>query len=209
VIGQVFRVERPILVTDAGNHPLYDPFDNTIDWELCFPVLMDGKANAVINLEGTGSLELGAEVWSRICDAVQQTIGYLPPITLPQSNNSYLVRTRRIVIRGGTEEVANVARAIARGGESTLLVGDHPNLLDGRTPTMADALQEGLSASYCYFGVERRLDLLATGTLSANDILENCMNWWNISQGRYAYILVHAQDRASLEEMAHLCFDIK
>jgi hypothetical protein len=209
VIGQVFRVEMPILVSDAGNHPLYDPFDNTIDWELCFPVFMDGRAKAVINLEGSGSLEIAAEGWNHICEVVQQTTGYHPPITLPQSNNSYLVKTRRIVIRGErSDEVAELARVFARGGESTLLVGNHPDLLGDRTPTMTDALRQGLGASYCYFGVERRLDLLATGDLSSKDMLENRLHWWNISQGRYAYVLVHAQDSVPLNQMSlELCCD--
>ena len=106
--------------------------------------------------------------------------------------------------------MAEVARAIARGGESTLLVGNHPDLLGGRTPNMAEALQQGLSASYCYFGVERRLDLLATGTLTSKEILENRLDWWTTSQGRYAYVLVHAPDKISLEETSDdLCFGIK
>jgi hypothetical protein len=129
------------------------------------------------------------------------------------------VKTRRIAVRGaGCDEVVEIARAIARGGESTLLVADHPELLDGRAPTLADAIQQGLSASYCYFGVDRRLDLLATGSLSSAEILENRMGWWNTSKGRYAYVLVHVaddqetlrvQDQIKPEETADLNFDIK
>ncbi len=206
VIGQVFRMAIPILVADANNHPLYDPFDNTIDWELCFPVFMDGQTKAVINLEGSGSLEIGDEVWRRICNVVQQTTRHLPPITLPRSDTSCFVKTRRIVIRGATcDEASEVARAIARGGESTLLVGNHPDLLGGRTPTMPDALQQGLSVSYCYFGVETRLDLLATGSLTSIDLLGNQMDWWGTSRGRYAYVLVHLEEDGSPD----LVFEIK
>ncbi len=216
VIGQVFRVEMPILVADAGNHPLYDPFDHAIDWELCFPVFMDGKTKAVINLEGTGKLEMSPEIWRRICDIIHESTQCLPPPSVPEVDRSYLVRTRRIAVRGAEcDEVVEIARAIACGGESTLLVGDYPHLLNGRTPNMPEASQQGLSASYCYFGVERRLDLLATGSLSSAEVLGNRMDWWNTSKGRYAYVLIHVADKHEVlhvqhqEEAANLNFDIK
>src|ERR1700729_2007458 len=38
VIGQVFRLKKPIIVPDTKNHPLYDAFDQSVAWELCFPV---------------------------------------------------------------------------------------------------------------------------------------------------------------------------
>src|SRR6266487_4290682 len=38
VIGQVFRTGRAIVVPDTRSHPLYDPFDTRIDWEVAIPV---------------------------------------------------------------------------------------------------------------------------------------------------------------------------
>jgi hypothetical protein len=159
------------------------------------------------------------EVWHRICDLVHETTQCLPPASAPEADRSYLVKTRRIFVRGSVEDdMVEIARVIARGGENTLLVGNHPDLLGSRGPTMAEAIQQGLSASYCYFGVDRRLDLLAAGSLSSVEILGNRMDWWNTSKGRYAYVLVHVadeqaalriQDQIKPGEAADLSFDIK
>lgn len=194
IIGQVFRTEEAILADQVREHPLYDPFDNEIDWELCFPLFDDGEMAAVINLEGTGVLGMTAELWDRVCEAVQGITRCRPPSVAPQADSPRLLATRRIVIHAGSEgdqssDIAAVARAIARGGETTLLVGNYPDLLSGRGPTMTEAMQQGLGVSYCFFGVERRLDILATGSMTHRDILENRMDWWNIARGRYAFVL--------------------
>lgn len=196
VIGQVFRVEKPILVPDTRNHPLYDPFDNTIEWELTFPVFVGERMAAVINLEGTGSLDTGGDVWRRVCEVVQETTQCRVPSCAPHADSSCLINTRRLVIRADREDsqsshIVEVARAIARGGESTLLVGHFPGLLRDRGPTLAEANQQSLGTSYCYFGVERRLDLLATGPTSQDELLHNRRDWWDTSKGRYAFVLVN------------------
>jgi hypothetical protein len=199
IIGQVFRIEKPILAPDVGNHPLYDPFDDAIEWELCFPVFASGKMTGVINLEGTGRPESGHGVWNRICQVVHESTQCIPPSCVLQADTSYLVKTCRIVIRAASDqdqrsEIVNIARAIARGGESTLLVGHFPDLLRGRGPTMAEASQKGLGVSYCYFGVERRLDLLATGPVPHLANSEDPLHWWQTSRGRYSFVLVNMLD---------------
>lgn len=86
-------------------------------------------------------------------------------------------------------DIVAMAKAIARSGESTLLVGDYPDLLRGRGPTMADASRQGLGVSYCYFGVERRLDILATGPMT-QELWEDYADWWDNCRGRYAFVLL-------------------
>lgn len=198
VIGQVFRTCRAIAVRDARNHPLYDPFDHTIDWELCFPVFDGAEMRAVVNFEGAG--EISAEDWGRIRKVVEETTSFLPPPSPPVEDDSCLVGTRRIEVRAGGEgaresDVVELARSIARGGESTLLVGHYPELLRGRGPTTVEAKWQGLGVSYCYFGVEPRLDLLATGPLTGKFILDNQMGWWDNCRGRYAFVLLGIQPR--------------
>lgn len=195
VIGQVFRTEKPIVVPDVRHHQLYDPFDATIDWELCFPVFAGGKMAAVVNFEGMGTLELGHELWQRLCEVVQASAQYRPSSATPEADNSWRVETRRVVINARYDDepqstVVATARAIARGGESALLVGCYPELLRDRGPTMAEAEQQGLGVSYCYFGLEPRLDLLATGPISQEALLENKMGWWDNCAGRYAFVLL-------------------
>lgn len=194
VIGQVFRTEKSIVVTDGQNHPLYDPFDDAINWELCFPVFADENLQAIINLEGAGELCIDKKTWARIRRVVEEATQCRAPSLSPQADGQFFTKTRRIVIRAGREydprsDIVEMARAIARGGESTLLVGDYPDLLHGRGPNMAEASRQGLGVSYCYFGVERRLDLLATGQ-NAQQILEEHSDWWNNCNGRYEFVLL-------------------
>lgn len=195
VIGQVFRLEKTILVPDTKNHSLYDPFDNTIEWELAFPVFIDERMTAVINLEGAGSLDPWEQVWRRVCEVVQQTTHCRAPSSAPEPDGQCLVDTRRIVIAGISDDakdsdIVSLARATAAGGASTLLVGHFPDLLRGREPTLAEAHRQGLGASYCFVGVDRRLDLLPTGPATQQEILESQMNWWDTCKGRYEFVLL-------------------
>ena len=202
VIGQVFRLEQSIMVPDVRNHPLYDPFDTEIDWELCFPVFFDGQMKGIVNLEGSGALELGVEAWERVCQLVEETTNGRPPRSEPKAGGSCMVESRRLVIQTNAEsergsDTAAVARAIARGGESTLLVGHYPDMLQGRGPSIIEASRQRLGVSYCYFGVEPRLDLLATGP-ETQEVLRRNKDWWNNCNGRYAFILLES-DGESLE----------
>ncbi|MGB9179541.1 MAG: GAF domain-containing protein [Pyrinomonadaceae bacterium] len=205
VIGQVFRMEKSILVPDARNHPLYDPFDQTIDWELCFPVFADDRMKAVINLEGAGAIEMRGEDWERIYQVVEETTKCRPPSSAPQANSYCLIETRRIVIRanhaGQRSDIVEMGKAISRAGESTLLVGHYPELLGGRRPNMAEASQQGLGVSYCYFGVERKLDLLATGLMIPKINLKNVTDWWSNSKGRYAFVLLYDDTEFSTRDL--------
>jgi len=193
VIGQVFRLRTLIAVPDVRNHPLYDPFETTIDWELCFPVQRDANEFAVVNLEGIGPLDLNGAAWDRVCEIIEQTTSYKPESI--GEDTSHLIQTHRIRMlsdKTGDYRSALVAaaRAIARGGQSTLLAGDFEDLLTGRGPTMADALTQDLDASYCFFGAEQNLDILATGPNPQNTLSTNALNWWDRAQGRYAFVLL-------------------
>lgn len=202
VIGQVFRSEKAILVPDASNHPLYDPFDLTIDWELAFPLFVDEQMTAVVNLEGAGSVDIGDDIWRHVCTVVKETTQCQAPPQAPQADSACLISTRRIVTSADRDydqvsDIVAVARAIARGGESTLLVGHFPDLLRGRGPTLAEAKQQNLGASYCFFGVEQRLDLLATGPITQDELLQNGESWRRLCDGRYAFVLVMSPRNAT------------
>jgi hypothetical protein len=205
VIGQVFRMEKSIIVPDVRNHPLYDPFDETIDWELCFPVFADGRMQAVINLEGAGAVEMRGEDWERIRQVVEEMTTCRPSSSAPLADSHCLIETKRIVIRanhdGQQSDIVEMAKAIASAGESTLLVGHYPELLGGRRPNMAEASQQGLGVSYCYFGVERNLDLLATGPMTQEIILKNIPDWWSNCKGRYAFVLLYDDTKFSNREL--------
>jgi hypothetical protein len=191
VIGQVFRLEQPIFVPDTAHHPLYDPFDKNISWELCFPLFADRQMASVINIEGNGRLELNHEMWRALDAAVRENTQFRLPSVMPVAAAPCLTDSRQIVILDQQSNVTDMARAIAAGGSSTLLVGDFPKLLGSRSPDMAEAAAQHLSASYCFFGVAPRLDLLATGCLTRAQILANDMNWWELANGRYAFVIVN------------------
>lgn len=198
VIGQVFRTRKAIVVPDVWNHPLYDPFDATVDWELCFPVFAGPEMKAVLNFEGQGALETAG--WEHVRRVAAEATSYSPPPSLPPAGDSCLVETRRFELRTGRggacrPDVVELARAVARGGETTLLIGDYPELLRGRGPTTAEASESGLGVSYCYFGAGPRLDLLAAGSLTREFILENHLGWWDNCKGRYAFVLLGVEDR--------------
>jgi hypothetical protein len=194
IIGQVFRLELAILAPDVAKHPLYDPFDSSIQWELCFPLFRAERMIAAINLEGAGALEVCQEGWDRISNAVHETTGCIVPPAPPSAERNCLVHTRRIVIRPedsncGRADIVSLARTLARGGESTLLVGPFPDLLRNRAPNMEQAQMQGLGVSYCYVGAERRLDLLDTGALTP-DPGSDPMGWWRTSNGRCGFVIV-------------------
>jgi hypothetical protein len=193
IIGQVFRLEQAILAPDVAKHPLYDPFDSSIQWELCVPLFRAGRMIAAINLEGAAALEVCQEEWDRISNVVRDTTGCIVPPAPPAAECNGLVHTRRIVIRPGDSNcdraaVVILARTLARGGASTLLVGPFADLLRNRAPNMEQAQMQGLGVSYCYVGVERRLDLLDTGALTPDSAVD-VMNWWRTSNGRYEFVV--------------------
>ena len=192
IIGQVFRTEESIVATDLHNHPLYDTFDDSIDWELCFPLFRDGVLEGVINLEGAGELILDRGLWADVLHVVEHETKCQSP-ALPPDSSCHLVNTRQLLIKAIADEnqdsIPKLARAIASSGEDTLLVGDYPNLLGGRGPSLAEAVQRGLDVSHCFFGVEKRLDLLATGP-NSGDQLRARPNWWHLCEGRYQFVLV-------------------
>jgi hypothetical protein len=196
IIGQVFRAEQSILAMDVRNHPLYDTFDDSIDWELCFPVFTHETLDGVVNLEGAGELTIDNDLWATILRLVEETIGCQPPASLPAGNSAHFFRTRQFLIRTAAGEnpdaVMELAQATAHGGEHTLLVGDYPSLVRGRGPSITEAVQRDLGISYCFFPVRKRLDLLATG-LRADDVMRMHTNWWRLCDGRYEFVLIQAE----------------
>ena len=76
VIGQVFRTEKSIVVLDVRNHVLYDPFDEEVGWELALPTRQDDRLTAVLNLEGSGSLELQPTTWHDVAQAIEAETGW-------------------------------------------------------------------------------------------------------------------------------------
>lgn len=193
IIGQVFRTKQSILASDLSNHPLYDPFDQTIDWELCFPVFTNGKMNDVINLEGKGRMRLGEKVWEHICRTVKKSTHRTPQALIP-NNDTHLALTRRIIIsanskQDGVCDIIDLAQAIAGTGTNTLLVGHYPSLLGNRGPTLLEAHKQGLSASYCFYGVDHHLDLLATGPRTQQFNESSWGDWWSSCVGRYEFVI--------------------
>lgn len=197
VIGQVFRTANAIAVPNTRNHPLYDPFDGGIAWELCFPIFRGAELKAVLNFEGVGAFP--AADWEQVCRLVRETTSLAPATSGPLAGGPCLVETRRFEVRTGGDaarpaDLVELARAVARGGRSTLLIGHYPELLRGRGPTTVEAVKEGLGVSYCYFGVEPRLDLLATGP-ATEFTSENQMGWWDNCRGRYAFVLLGVESQ--------------
>lgn len=189
IIGQVFRTEESIAAADVHDHPLYDTFDDCVDWELCFPLFRDGVLESVINLEGKGELRSDHELWASVCQVVEQTSGFRPAVTIPE-NVCHFVKTRQFVIKAVADEnVIDLAQAIAGGHKTTLLVGDYSNLLRDRGPSLLEAVQRSLGISHCFFGVAKRLDLLSTGP-NPSEVLRANPNWWDLCDGRYDFVLV-------------------
>jgi hypothetical protein len=188
IIGQVFRTEQPILARNVKVHPLYDSFDGAIDWELCFPLFNGNALAGVINLEGSGTLERERTVWRIVGDVIRNSLPYQLPDGPLRPDTACLLETQRLSI--SQPDIVQTAKAIARGGEQTLLVGNFPDLLRDRSPTMAEARRKGLGVSYCVFGVESRLDLLATGSPDYSSFSEQgSAEWWPTCAGRYAFVL--------------------
>lgn len=192
IIGQVFRTEESIAATDVHHHPLYDTFDDFIDWELCFPLFRNGVLESVINLEGSGEFRLDHEFWTDVCKVVEQMSGCRPVVSIPKNGGRFL-KTHQFVIKAVADEdqhaLIELAQVIAGSSKSTLLVGDYPHLLRDRGPSLAEAVPRGLGISYCFFGVARGLDLLATGP-NPTEVLRANPNWWDLCDGRYDFVLV-------------------
>ncbi|MBV9157815.1 MAG: GAF domain-containing protein [Acidobacteriaceae bacterium] len=196
VIGQVFRQKQPIFLADARKHTLYDVYDHTILWELCLPVFAGAELCGVINFEGTKRVDVNEQLWSTIDTIVYKNTNYCLPRNVPIPNAAHFVDTIQLAVPANGRQnqrasMTAVGHALAAGGASTLLVGRFPELLAGRSPDMAQAAEQKLGPSYCCFGVAANLDLLATGSFTEQDILDNQMNWRDISNGRYSFVLVH------------------
>ena len=194
VIGQVFRTEEPIIVPDVRNHVLYDPFDEEIGWELALPVRHDDTLAAVLNLEGSGSLEVQRSTWSDVTQAIEAETGWRVRSDPPEPHDSRVVATRfERVPSSHSDTLAQAiafAQTIADRDTSVLLVANSPHSAAARRcPTVAEAINQGSPLGECVFGIARRLDFLALGSGTEEEIIVKPHHWRDIVDGRYEIVL--------------------
>jgi hypothetical protein len=191
VIGQAFRTGRAIAVPDTRSHPLYDPFDADVDWELTIPVIQDGNLVAVLNLEGSGALALPASQWRTVREIVSAT-GWSVEDAPPDPMASGLLKTRRRTISTTSEanRVFNVGKRLAHRGKATLLIGVFPEIARSNSPTACDAEARGMPLAECVRGVGPRLDILQLGLAADGMRAFERLGGWALVEGRYEFALV-------------------
>lgn len=170
VIGQVFRTRRAIAVPDTRRHPLYDPYDTSVDWELAVPLFRGGAFAGVLNLEGGGTLP--GNHWDDVARVLAAcSLTAMPP----DAEAGVLVQTRRAFF-ADEHELIDAARRLAGEGRSVLMVGPFPEFAwagDAHAPL-----------AECIHGIAANIDVLQSngdglGTLG-----------WSLVEGRYEFVLV-------------------
>lgn len=194
VIGQVFRTDRPIVVPDVRNHILYDPFDEEVGWELALPARQDEMLTAVLNLEGSGHLELQPTTWHELAEAIIAETGWQVPEAPPERSDPGVVATRFEDVSASNadtfDQVIDYARAMANRGTTVLLVTDRPHLAYARShPTVGQAIDQGSPLAECVYGIGRGLDFLALGSTTREDGILKPHHWRDIVDGRYENVL--------------------
>jgi hypothetical protein len=186
VIGQVFRTQRAIIVTDTHHHPLYDPFDVTVDWEVALPLIRSGALAGVLNVEGNGVLTLQPDTWNRVSRIVTDETAVTIPQSPPDAYATVLVRTERSFF---DQEFAMLdsARRLAGEGKSVLMLTTLPEFARSAHPTLTDARQGRISLAECINGFDDRIDaiILDGHGLSAFESLGG----WSLVDGRYDVVL--------------------
>jgi GAF domain len=191
VIGQVFRRERPIFISDVQAHPLYDAYDPSVEWELAVP-LADGRGLvAVLNLEGGGRIALNDALWSHLGEVIASKTKLQLSEATPAANEAWMVKTTLVGISGTIELTAadsalRLGRAVADGGRSVLVAGPLNLPRSSTYPTVEEALATGLPLGGCFRGGSHRLDLLVetSGIAHVEDAL-----WWSLADGRYDFVI--------------------
>jgi len=124
VIGQVFRLRRPLLVEAARAHPLYDPYDPAVDWELTVPLFLGAEMTAVLNLEGGGQPDLTQERWKALRAQVTATTGRKTPPQRPKVGDNWRFDTEWLEsreLKGGPKKALSHARTVAQKKVWTLV----------------------------------------------------------------------------------------
>jgi hypothetical protein len=191
VIGQVFRTGRAILVPDTSAHPLYDPFDSDVDWELAVPVWEGKNLSAVLNLEGRGSLDLRIDQW-RAVGAIVSTIGGSIGAQRPDLKASGLVKSRRADFDStspGARDVPGIGARLARRGHTVLMIGHFPDEQNTGV-TVCDAESQHLPLAECVMGVAARLDRIELGSTTDGPAAFERLGGWSLVEGRYELLLV-------------------
>jgi len=194
VIGQVFRTEKSIVVLDVRNHVLYDPFDEEVGWELALPTRQDDRLTAVLNLEGSGSLELQPTTWHDVAQAIEAETGWRVPTSPPEPHDSGVVATRFECVPSPHSDTLAQAIASAQGiadrDTTVLLVANSTNPSATRKcPTATEAIKQGLPLGECVHGIGRRLDFLALGSGTEEENIVKPHQWRGIANGRYELVL--------------------
>jgi hypothetical protein len=192
VIGQVFRRWRPVFLPDAQRHPLYDPFDPEVRWELALPLVHRGRLAAVLNFEGSESLELAGAVWAQLASAVLAATGRRLPAAPPPPGEGWLAATHYLrVSRTRKSQAAasalRLARAAADGGAWVLFVGTVELPASPMYPAIEEAAAAGLSIGACVRGMCPRLDALPLSLADRGKAPSAA--WRRMACGRYDFAL--------------------
>jgi hypothetical protein len=180
VIGQVFRLRRPLLVEAARAHPLYDPYDPAVEWELTIPLFLGVNLQAVLNLEGEGRPVLSPERWEALRARVAAEAHREIPPKLPRAGDEWKLETEWFEVRqlpGRAGRVSSLAGAAARSGAWTLWVGS-PSSDRCRVAPLAERIR----------GYSERLDVLVPPeTPPGAQELEELQK---LVEGRYQLVIV-------------------
>lgn len=192
VIGQVFRRRRPIFLQGARLHPLYDPYDDSIEWELALPLFEEDALAGVLNLEGGSDFELSEFLWQELRELLSSGTGWYLPEAIPKAGETWMTRTNRADIRGedelSTMEAAfNLGRAAAAGGACVIVVGALGLPTSSVYPAVSESLASGAPLSGCVRGGDRRLDLLPVQ--AEERAAFESTNWWDVIDGRYDFAI--------------------
>jgi hypothetical protein len=191
VIGQVFRTGHAIAVPDTRSHPLYDPFDTDVDWELAMPVWRGESQVAVLNIEGSGAFELGASQWQALCEIVS-SMEWRIPGQLPNSLALGLVKTRRATFgtSGRVGDVLKTGARLAQRGKTVLVIGDVSDAVPANSLTACDAEARRAPLAECVRGVRTRMDVLPLGSRGRGMRAFERLGGWMLVEGRYEFVLV-------------------
>lgn len=196
VVGQVFRTRRAIFVPDTRSHPLYDPFDTGVDWELAIPVCQKRNLVAVLNLEGSGVLGLEANQWQAIAQLVLTATGWSIEESLPDPAEGGLVDTRLATFRallgptGDAGRILKIGRRLARRGRTVLVIGVLPEVARPNSLTVSEAEARGVPLAECFYGMGPGRDILQLGSPPDGMRAFERLGGWALVEGRYEFVLV-------------------
>jgi hypothetical protein len=192
VIGQIFRTESPIWIGDVKGHPLYDPFDERVTWEIALPAFTPSGKVAVLNLEGSGKLGEVKRTWRRIADVVQRETGFCVSQKPPAIGKIEWWETRYIGVTFGDSRkrsalLLDLVNALAARGEWVVIIGNVPTPKRSDYPTFAEATARGVAATACIRPLCARVDALATGNLKSQERAKCLRSCRKLVEGRYQW----------------------